>query len=160
MMLDRTEWVSTLKVLPTEQLLSLTKDLSIGWEIHPKSVPRSGLGMLKLNDSAFEESFYLGEFPLASAWIEVHTPEGLIAEGAAQVMDERVEVAEALALSDAILSARLPGWEDLVELLDQGQAIRAASRRERKQMLARTQVDFSLLDAVVTDSMDDNDAEY
>ena len=144
MMIDRTAWVRALNALPSEQLLSLTSELSKNWTIRPKSVPQSGLGMLKLKDSVFDESFYLGEFPLASAWLEVQTPEGVTAEGAAQVMDDRVEVAEALALCDAILSAQLPGWEQLNEMLEQGVAMREATKRERKQMLASTQVDFSL----------------
>ena len=157
--IDRTAWVSTLSAIPTEQLLSFTTGLSKDWTIRPKSVPQSGLGVLKLNDSAFEESFYLGEFPLASAWLEVQTSEGVIAEGAAQVMDDRVEVAEALALCDAVLSAQLPGWEQLNTMLDQGMKIREATNRDRKHMLASTRVDFSLLDDVAPDSMEANNAK-
>jgi alpha-D-ribose 1-methylphosphonate 5-triphosphate synthase subunit PhnG len=111
--------------------------------------------MLKLKDSAFEEFFYLGEFPVASAWLEVQTPDGVIAEGAAQVMDDQVEVAEALALCDAILSAKLPGWQQLNEMLEKGVAIRETTKRDRKKMLATTQVDFSLLEDA-TDAMDEN----
>ena len=102
--------------------------------------------MLKLQDSAFEQAFYLGEFPLASVWLQVETPDGIIAEGAAQVMDDRIEIAEALALCDAVLSARLPGWQRLAELLAEGETLREARRQERKRMLATTRVDFSLLD--------------
>ena len=91
---ERTSWVSALSALPTNELLSFTAELSIGWKIHPKSVPQSGLGMLKLKDGAFDEPFYLGEFPISSAWLEVTTPDGQLAEGAAQVMDVQVEVAE------------------------------------------------------------------
>ena len=158
-MIDRTAWVSTLSALPTEQLLSLTAELSRDWIIRPKSIPQSGLGMLKLNDSAFEESFYLGEFPLASAWLEIQTSEGLTAEGAAQVMDDRIEVAEALALCDAVLSAQLHGWEQLNEMLEQGMKIREATNQDRKHMLASTRVDFSLLDDVAPDSMEANNVE-
>jgi alpha-D-ribose 1-methylphosphonate 5-triphosphate synthase subunit PhnG len=111
--------------------------------------------MIQLNDSAFDEPFYLGEFPLASAWVEVRTADGQVAEGAAQIMDDRIELAETLALCDAVLSARLPGWEQLAELLQQGMEIIETTRQERKQMLASTQVDFSLLD-----DMGDDDADY
>ena len=157
-MIDRTAWVSALSALPTDQLLSFTTELSSDWSIHPKSIPQSGLGMLKLNDSAFEEAFYLGEFPLASAWLEIKTAEGVIAEGAAHVMDDRIEVAEALALCDAVLSAKLPGWEQLNKMLDQGMNIREATDRDRKHMLASTRVDFSLLDDVAPDSTEANNA--
>jgi alpha-D-ribose 1-methylphosphonate 5-triphosphate synthase subunit PhnG len=113
--------------------------------------------MLKLRDSAFEESFYLGEFPLASAWLEVQTPEGLVAEGAAKVMDDRVELAEALALCDAVLSAQLPGWEILNNMLQEGISIRETVKHERKHMLASTQVDFSLLEDAAPDATQDTE---
>jgi len=157
-MIDQTLWVCALKALPTEQLLSFTAALSKDWEIRPKSISQSGLGMLKLIESAFEESFYLGEFPLASAWLEIETSDGLIAEGAARVMDDRIEVAEALALCDAVLSAQLPGWEQLNKMLDQGMEVRESARQNRKHMLAATRVDFSLLDDVTPDSMEANNA--
>jgi len=151
-MIQRTAWVSALKALPTNNLLSLTAKLSEDWTLRPISVPQSGLGMMKLKDSAFNETFYLGEFPLASAWLEVITPDGHKAEGAAQVMDDRVEVAEALALCDAVLSSQLPGWEQIYNMVEQGVAINEKTNRERKMMLARTRVDFSLLDNVGDDN--------
>lgn len=147
-MINRTEWIRALTALPAEELLSLTTSLSKNWKVCPKAVPQSGLGILKLNDSAFAEAFYLGEFPMSSAWLEVHTPDGNIVEGAAQVMDDRVGLAEALALSDAVLSARLPGWEQLEELINNGVAVREETSRERKKILAHTRVNFSLLDDV------------
>jgi len=140
--------------LPGNELLSFTRRLSEGWTLRPKSVPQSGLGMLKIKESAFDEPFYLGEFPVTSAWLAVTTPDGQSAEGAAQVMDDRVELAEALALCDAVLSGHLPGWQDVVSLLERGQALRQTTNNERKLILARTQVDFSLLD-----DAGDNDAE-
>ncbi len=154
MNIKRTEWVSTLNALPCEQLLSITEKLSERWEIYPRAIPQSGLGMLKLNDSAFEEAFFLGEFPLSSAWIEILTPEDISAEGAAQVMSDRVEIAEALAVCDAILSAQLPGYEQVSLMLEQGLAIRKQLQLERKQMLSSTRVDFSLLDEAGLDDME------
>jgi len=147
-MTDRTAWVGALNMVPTDELLLLTAQLSCNWNVRPKSVPQAGLGMLKMNDSAFDEPFYLGEFPIASAWIEVQTNNGMTAEGAAQIMDDRVEIAEALALCDAVLANQLPGWERVSQLLEKGLSMRDAVRLERKQMLAATRVDFSLLDTV------------
>jgi alpha-D-ribose 1-methylphosphonate 5-triphosphate synthase subunit PhnG len=141
--------------VPTQLLLAVTAELAADWTLQPKAIPQSGLGMIQLNDSAFDEPFYLGEFPLASAWVEVRTADGQVAEGAAQIMDDRIELAETLALCDAVLSARLPGWEQLAELLQQGMEIIETTRQERKQMLASTRVDFSLLD-----DMGDDDADY
>jgi len=143
---NRTNWVSALKTLPINELISSTTELSESWTLRPKSLPQSGLGMLKIKESAFNEQFYLGEFCLSSAWLEVTTTEGLVAEGAAQVMDDRVELAEALALCDAILSAQLPGWEKVSTMVEKGLSLRKATETERKKMLANTLVDFSLLD--------------
>ncbi|MFT7371431.1 MAG: alpha-D-ribose 1-methylphosphonate 5-triphosphate synthase subunit PhnG [Oleiphilaceae bacterium] len=159
MMIDQTQWVSALSALPSEELLTVTSELSRDWSISPKSLPQSGLGVLKLNDSAFEEPFYLGEFPLASAWLEIKTADGKMAQGAAQVMNDRIEVAEALAICDAVLSAKLPGWEKIAELLKHGKTRQEATRRERQQILATTQVDFSLLDEASDDEIGDNNAQ-
>lgn len=151
-MIQRTVWVSALKALPTNELLELTKELSANWTLRPKSLPQSGLGMMKLKDSAFNEVFYLGEFPVSSAWLEVTTAEGHKAEGAAQVMDDNVEIAEALALCDAVLSSELPGWQQVYNMVEQGVAVREQTMRERKMILARTRVNFSLLDNVGNDN--------
>lgn len=147
-MIERTEWVRALKALPKKDLFDLTSELSKDWMLRPKSLPQSGLGMMKLKDSAFNDAFYLGEFPISSAWLEVTTHDGRKAEGAAQVMDDNTELAEALALCDAILSSKLPGWERIYNLVEQGIAITEKINRERKMILARTRVDFSLLDNV------------
>lgn len=152
--LERTQWPGALMALPGNELLSFTRALSEGWTLRPKSLPQSGLGMLKIKESALGEPFYLGEFPVASAWLDVTTPDGQSAEGAAHVMDDRVELAEALALCDAVLSGHLPGWQDVLDMLEKGQALRQIINNERKLILARTQVDFSLLD-----DAGDNDAE-
>jgi alpha-D-ribose 1-methylphosphonate 5-triphosphate synthase subunit PhnG len=147
-MIHRTQWISALKEVPADVLVSVTNKLSEDWEIRPKSLTQSGLGIMKLKDSAFHETFYLGEFPLASAWLQITTPEGNKVEGAAQVMDDRVDIAEAMAICDAVLSAKLPGWENVSDLVNEGAALRKQKERERKAILARTRVDFSLLDNV------------
>lgn len=150
---ERSSWVSALSALPIDELLSLTEGLVVGWEVRAKAIPQAGLGILKLNDSALQEDFYLGEFPFASAWLIVTTPDGDSAEGAAQLMDDRLDVVEAMAVCDAVLSARLRGWQGVAQLVDRGLALRAATQRERKLMLAQTRVDFSLLDEVGDDDV-------
>ena len=147
-MIERTKWVRALRALPSGELLNLVMKISSSWTIQPKALSHAGLGMLQLEDGAFKEPFFLGEFPLASAWIEITTPEGITAQGAAQVMDDDVELVETLAICDAILSARLPNWERLAEILERGTKNIETKEQERKQMLAATQVDFSLLEDV------------
>jgi alpha-D-ribose 1-methylphosphonate 5-triphosphate synthase subunit PhnG len=144
----REDWQNALSVVPEEQLNRVVDNLSSAWDIRPTTVPQAGLGMLRMRDSALQESFYLGEFPLASCRLSVTTDTGETAEGAALVMDDRVERAERLALCDAILAARLPGWRQVFALLFEGITRCDELSQERKAILARTRVDFSLLDDV------------
>jgi alpha-D-ribose 1-methylphosphonate 5-triphosphate synthase subunit PhnG len=150
-MLAREQWVSALSIVPEQSLESLAKSFPKSWKVAPKALPQSGLGMLKLRDTTQGEAFYLGEFPLATCWLSVTTEAGECAEGAAMVMDDRVDRAEQMALCDAVLSAHLPGWEKVAALIEQGMELRTRQARERKAILARTRVDFSLLDDVGDD---------
>ncbi|GAB4289972.1 MAG: hypothetical protein Kow0083_02850 [Methylophaga sp.] len=151
---ERTNWVRLLMGCPASQVCELAQQLSSQWPLRYKSLPQSGLGMMKLRDGAMNEPFYLGEIPLASAWVELTLPSGDKAEGAAQLMSDDQQLAEAVAICDAVLANRLEGAERIMSLLQQGHDIIAREKRHRKQMLQRTRVDFSLLDAV-----EDNDEE-
>jgi alpha-D-ribose 1-methylphosphonate 5-triphosphate synthase subunit PhnG len=149
--LSREEWVSALSAVPEAALREVVDAFPATWTVRPKALPQAGLGMLKMRDSALGEPFYLGEFPLTTCWVKVTTETGDVAEGAALVMDDRIERAEKMALCDAVLASRLPGWEQVMELVKQGAERRRDIARERKSMLARTRVDFSLLDDVGDD---------
>jgi alpha-D-ribose 1-methylphosphonate 5-triphosphate synthase subunit PhnG len=144
--LVREEWISTLSLVPDSALREVIDRLPADWVIKPRALPQEGLGLLKLQDSALGEPFYLGEFPLSSCWLSITTQEGLTAEGAALIMDNCIDRAEQLALCDAVLAAKLPGWERVAELLAQGLERKRAIANERKAILAHTRVDFSLLD--------------
>ncbi|MET0043030.1 MAG: phosphonate C-P lyase system protein PhnG [Candidatus Thiodiazotropha sp. 6PLUC3] len=146
--LPREQWVRALSAVPEEALASAVQNFPNAWKVTPKALSQEGLGLLKFRDSALGDAFYLGEFPLASCWLSITTPDGVNAEGAAMVMDVRAERAEQMALCDAVLSSRLPGWEAVAKLNDQGCEQLALKARERKTMLAKTRVDFSLLDDV------------
>ncbi len=143
---SREALLTALNHAPETELSQLVKELSSGWTLQPKALPESGLGLLKLKDCALGDEFYLGEFPLATCWLTVATDSGEIAEGAALIMDDRLAIAEQLAFCDAVLSAQLPGWEQVLELAKKGEAKRAELSIERKSLLAMTRVDFSLLD--------------
>lgn len=150
-MLQRTDWIRALQKIPAPKLIETTEHLSKNWSIRFKTVPQCGLGMIQLQDSAFEEPFYLGEFPISSAYLEIKTETGTIAEGAAQIMDDHRELAEAMAICDAILSTQIEGYAEIVTLLEEGQQKVEEETQERKRILAKTQVDFSLLDDVGED---------
>jgi alpha-D-ribose 1-methylphosphonate 5-triphosphate synthase subunit PhnG len=144
----RNQWIQSLCALNPKELINEVDALTKGWEIIPKTIPQSGLAMLKLQDSAFYEPFFLGEIPLSSAWVEICSPEGKKAEGAAQVMDDNIELAKVLAICDSILANDLPGSEPIAELVKQGRDLLFLEEQRRKSMLAKTRVDFSLLDDV------------
>ena len=144
---DRSTWIAALAALPYAPLKALIEDLTKGYSIRYKALPQTGLGMLKLKESAFQEPYYLGEFPIASAWVEITTQDQQKLEGAAQVMDDNTELASMLATADAILANQLLGWERLAERLAIGTSLRKKNNQKRKAMLSKTRVDFSLLDA-------------
>lgn len=151
--LPREQWVAALSRVPEATLDDLVASFPSNWVVRAKTLPQSGLGMLKMRDTALSEEFYMGEFPLANCWVVIRTPDGIDAEGAAWVMDDRAERAEKMALCDAVLSARLTGWQLVSDLLNQGMQLQKQDSDERKSLLAKTRVDFSLLD----DAGDDND---
>jgi alpha-D-ribose 1-methylphosphonate 5-triphosphate synthase subunit PhnG len=146
-------WQRALSTRPADQLQALVRQLVAqgDWQLRPKALPQTGLGMLQLTDSALQDNYNLGEFPLVSAWLVISLPDGRSVEGAAQLMDDRRALAEALAVCDAVLRHRLPGWELVEDQLAAGLAALEQQDRERDTMLARTRVDFSLLDAVDDD---------
>ena len=148
---ERKNWVRLLMAVDEQDVHQLAEKLTKDWQLNYKSLPQSGLGMLKLRDGALHEPFYLGEIPIASAWVELTLPNGDKAEGAAQVMDDSQQLAEAIAVCDAILANKLSGHEAITALMQQGADSIAAEGANRKQILARTHVDFSLLDAAGDD---------
>lgn len=143
----RGTWVQTLTALPVEELHELSEELASQHAVTDVSLPQSGLALVQMRDGAFREPWYLGEVPLARAHVRVRAPDGREAEGAAQVLDDRAGLARTLALLDAVLAARLPGFERVAALIERGRARRAAEHDERRQILTRTRVDFATLGA-------------
>lgn len=128
-----------------DRLKSVVKTITGDWQIQPVALPQAGLGLLKLQDGAFHESFYLGEFPVATAHLSVMLDSGESVEGAAVMMSDDIAQVEALALCDAILSHQLAGFEAIRQLLTEGQTNLQQKARKRHAMLGKTRVDFSLL---------------
>jgi len=56
-----------------------------------------------------------------------------------------VRLVRALAILDATLAARLPGWEAVATLVERSDALRAQRDAQRRHILERTRVDFALL---------------
>lgn len=145
--LPRTEWPRCLMALPASRVETLAEQLANQWAIQDVQIPQSGLGLVQLNDGAFGEGFFLGEAPFATARIRITTPDGVMAEGASQLLDDRSTLARSVAILDAVLSARLEGHESAEALVLEGLGLIESTTSDRRRLLASTRVDFSLLGA-------------
>ncbi|MDO9163308.1 MAG: phosphonate C-P lyase system protein PhnG [Methylococcaceae bacterium] len=151
MQIKRHDWPRALATQSTKQLTAVLNEMTTRWTITPVQLPQTGLGMLQLRDSAFNDPYFLGEIPLASAWVSIRTEDQQEYQGAAQLMDDDQDKIEALAVCDAILAYQLPGWQALYQLVEIGMAALTQEQQLRKAMLAKTRVDFALLNATEQD---------
>jgi alpha-D-ribose 1-methylphosphonate 5-triphosphate synthase subunit PhnG len=149
--LPRTDWPRLWGALPAEEVRATAEACTRHCRVEDISLPQSGLSLVKLRDAALLDEWFLGEIPLARAHVRLHAGDGREAEGGAQILDDRARLARQMAILDAVLSARLPGWEQPQALLEKGRALRDLERAERQAMLSATRVDFAMLNAVEDD---------
>ena len=140
------QWLRSLTALNPETVIQLASKLTQGWKVSYEAIPQKGLSLLQLQDSVFKEPYYLGEIPLSTAQVRLENADGQSYQGGVQVMSDVPDFATSLAICDAIFSNELMGWEQVAELIYRGRAIRQEEDRLRGAMLAKTRVDFSLLD--------------
>lgn len=140
------QWLRSLTAHTPQKVIQMASQLTQGWQVSYETIPQTGLSLLQLQDSVFHEPYYLGEIPLSTARVKLKNADGQSYEGAAQVMSDVSDFATSLAICDAIFSNQLEGWEQVNDLIKLGKAIREEEDRLRKAMLAKTRVDFSLLD--------------
>ena len=140
------QWLRSLTALTPETVIQLASQLTQDWQVSYEAIPQKGLSLLQLQDSVFKEPYYLGEIPLSTARVRLENADGQSYEGGVQVMSDVPDFAASLAICDAIFSNELTGWQQVAELIDRGRAIRQEEDRLRGAMLAKTRVDFSLLD--------------
>ncbi|MEM1393374.1 MAG: phosphonate C-P lyase system protein PhnG [Cyanobacteria bacterium P01_H01_bin.150] len=140
------QWLRSLTALNPETVIQLASQLSQGWNVSYEAIPQQGLSLLQLQDSVFKQPYYLGEIPLSTARVKLKNANGQSYEGGVQVMSDVPDFAASLAICDAIFSNKLMGWEKVAELIHRGRAIRQEEDRLRSAMLAKTKVDFSLLE--------------
>lgn len=134
-----------LSALPKDRVLITVEQACTEYTVLPTSVPRSGLGMLKMTDSAFNEDFFLGEMPVSTVKVELKHNDGSTLEGGSYVLDDDLELAQAIATADALLASDKPQNEPLLALIEEGIAQIKTTQKIRANMLAKTKVDFSLL---------------
>lgn len=156
MNMPRKDWPSALCALRANEVKEAAAALTRNIEVRDVALPQAGLGLLTLRDGAFHESFYIGEIPVARADVILRTAEGKETRGGAVIVDDRAQFARSIAILDAVLAGRLPGWEKAASLVERGINVRLQKDSEREQMLAATRVDFSLLGQ---ESEDDEDEE-
>ena len=149
--MERKDWIRALTAHPATELNALATELTAACNVTLRSLPQAGLGLLTLTDGAFRAPYYLGEFPLSSCSVEIALADGRRAAGGAQVMADDAELARSLAILDAILAARFPGWERVAALVESGALVRAEEDRRRRAMLAATRVDFAMLNYAADD---------
>lgn len=142
---DRGQWPRLLMAVPAADVRRVTDALSATLTVEDLQVPQSGLGLLKLRDSALGDTYFPGETPLARARVRVATGSGASAEGAALILDDRASMARAIAVLDAVLAGKLDGYQAVVPLLVAGAECIAQQNAERNAMLAATRVNFSLV---------------
>lgn len=140
-------WIRAFTAHPKQDLIQLAETLTHDAVVSFSQLPQAGLGLITLQESAFHDQFYLGEFPLSSCQVELDYGADLCGTGHAQVMADDAELAKALAILDGILAHQLPGWQQVFAYVQQGHEQRAQLDLQRKKILANTRVDFATLDA-------------
>jgi len=140
----REEWPRLLMAVPPSDVMRVASEISNKYKVEDFTPSQSGLGLLQLRDSALGDPFYLGEIPIVNAHIRLTTHTGEQVEGGALLLDDRQDLARAIAITDAALSANLPGSETALELLEKGSQRLQEIEKERKKILFSTRVDFSL----------------
>lgn len=144
----RKQCVQALSALPKSLVEETVNQAVNDWSVRYTWIPRAGLGMLKMKDSAFNEEFFLGEIPVSSVRVMLSNSEGIQLEGGSYIMDDDLELAKLISIADALLSDSIVDNHKIIELVNQGLLEVENRSRIRSKMLMSTKVDFSLLNMV------------
>lgn len=143
--IPRNQWLRMWQASEPSQIKALARQVTAGCNIIDLHIPKAGLGLLQLRDSALGDAYFLGEIPVTKAHVRIQSPSGKSVEGGAVCMDDRVGLTRAMAILDGVLAAKLPGWEMVEQSLHAGAAQVQADTALRRANLSATKVDFSLL---------------
>ena len=149
--IPRSQWLRMWQASEPARIKALAKEVSAACTITDLHIPKAGLGLLQLRDSAMGDAYFLGEIPVTKAHVRIHSPNGKVAEGAAICMDDRVGLTRAMAILDGVLAAQLPGWELVEHSLHAGATQVQTDAALRRANLSATKVDFSLLSTLDED---------
>lgn len=149
--IPRSQWLRMWQASEPSHIKDLAKQVSATCSVTDLHIPKAGLGLLQLRDSAMGDAYFLGEIPVTKAHVRIHSPNGQVAEGAAICMDDRAGLTRAMAILDGVLAAKLPGWELVERSLQAGAVHVQADAALRRANLSATKVDFSLLSTLDED---------
>ena len=143
---DRSKWAVYLAAADRDALLHTAAKLASEFKAVSIKPATSGLGVLQIQDTVRCESFHLGEFSASRSVVRLTNAEGEQVTGGAVIMADDTGLATNLAVLDAVLAARWPGWQAAGDLLRAGAQAQMLVEQERKKIWASTSVDFSTLD--------------
>lgn len=143
--IERRHLVACLMAAGREAVLTTATQLTEGLTVTPLQPAESGLALMQWRDAVQHQPFFLGEVPMARAAVALVNHRGERAEGGAVVMADDAELAQALAVLDAVFAQRWPGVEAVDALALRGAQARGDIRAVRQAGLKRTRVDFALL---------------
>lgn len=143
--IERRHLVACLVAAGREPVLNTATQLTEGLTVTPLQPAESGLALMQWRDAVQHQPFFLGEVPMARAAVALLNHRGERAEGGAVVMADDADLAQALAVLDAVFAQRWPGAEAVDALALRGAQARADIRAVRQAGLKRTRVDFALL---------------
>jgi len=143
--IERRHLVACLVAAGREAVLTTATQVTEGLTVTPLQPAESGLALMQWRDAVQHQPFFLGEVPMARAAVALVNHRGERAEGGAVVMADDAELAQALAVLDAVFAQRWPGVEAVDALALRGAQRRDRIRAVRQAGLKRTRVDFALL---------------
>ena len=143
--IERRHLVACLVAAGRDAVLDTATQLTEGLTVTPLQPAESGLALMQWRDAVQHQPFFLGEVPMARAAVALVNHRGERAEGGAVVMADDAELAQALAVLDAVVAQRWPGAEAVDALAQRGAQARDRVRAVRQAGLKRTRVDFALL---------------
>ena len=144
MMITRNNHIKALCSAPPNQVMDLARALKPLFEVTTMALPENGLGILKLRETAGNDAFFIGEVPVSTAHVALQK-DGQTYHGGACILSDNQDLAQSIAILDAILENELSGVVRCRELVEMG--LDAIKERDtmRHTILARTKVAFNVL---------------
>lgn len=145
--MNRVQIVENLIKLDPEEVEEYVSRIQPLIEVSALEPAEGGLYHLKIKDGVNHEPFFLGEISVAQAVVCVKIKkEEESFEGGAVVMCDNIKFATNIAICDALAISQTTFREQVLELAEKGMERMQKKTKERKNMLAATKVDFSLLE--------------